>query len=50
MPPLDMLIIASVSLNKPVVRYSLFVIINIDAEIIQAIEDYCNERMGNIDF
>ncbi|MCC5646976.1 hypothetical protein LC607_29475 [Nostoc sp. CHAB 5824] len=30
---LDMLLIASVSLNKPVVRYSLFVM-NTDAEII----------------
>ncbi|MCC5625264.1 hypothetical protein [Nostoc sp. CHAB 5715] len=33
MPPLDMLLIASVSLNKPVVRYSLFVM-NTDAAII----------------
>ncbi len=35
--------------NESFVRYSLFVI-NTEAEIIQAIQDYRNERMGSIDF
>jgi quercetin 2,3-dioxygenase len=42
-------LIADVPLNESVIRYGLFVI-HIEAEIIQAIEDYRNERMGSIDF
>lgn len=37
----------SVPLNEPVVRYGPFVM-NSEAEIIQAIEDYQNGRMGRI--
>ncbi len=44
-----MVLIAGVPLNEPVVRYGTFVM-NTEAEIIQAIEDYRNERMGSIDF
>jgi redox-sensitive bicupin YhaK (pirin superfamily) len=47
--PLDVLLIAGVPLNEPVVRYGPFVM-NTEAEIIQAIEDYSNGRMGTIDF
>lgn len=47
--PLDMLLIAGVPLNEPVIRYGPFVM-NTEAEIIQAIEDYRNGRMGKIDF
>ncbi|MFQ4144580.1 pirin family protein [Chlorogloeopsis sp. ULAP02] len=47
--PLDVLLIAGVPLNEPVVRYGPFVM-NTEAEIIQAIEDYRNGRMGSIDF
>ena len=46
---LDVLLIAGVPLNEPVVRYGPFVM-NTEAEIIQAIEDYRNGRMGTIDF
>lgn len=46
---LDVLLIAGVPLNEPVVRYGPFVM-NTKAEIIQAIEDYRNGRMGSIDF
>jgi hypothetical protein len=46
---LDVLLIAGVPLNEPVVRYGPFVM-NTQAEIIQAIEDYHNGRMGSIDF
>ncbi|QIR36577.1 pirin family protein [Tolypothrix sp. PCC 7910] len=46
---LDVLLIAGVPLNEPVVRYGPFVM-NTQAEIIQAIEDYRNGRMGSIDF
>jgi quercetin 2,3-dioxygenase len=45
--PLDLLLIAGVPLNEPVVRYGPFVM-NTQAEIIQAIEDYRNGRMGRI--
>lgn len=47
--PLDVLLIAGVPLNEPVVRYGPFVM-NTQAEIVQAIEDYRNGRMGSIDF
>jgi quercetin 2,3-dioxygenase len=47
--PLDVLLIAGVPLNEPVVRYGPFVM-NTEAQIIQAIEDYRNGRMGSIDF
>ncbi|MBD2359187.1 pirin family protein [Tolypothrix sp. FACHB-123] len=47
--PLDVLLIAGVPLNEPVVRYGPFVM-NTEAEIIQAIADYRNGRMGSIDF
>ncbi|MBI4785339.1 MAG: pirin family protein [Oscillatoriophycideae cyanobacterium NC_groundwater_1537_Pr4_S-0.65um_50_18] len=45
--PLDLLLIAGVPLNEPVVRYGPFVM-NSEAEIIQAIDDYQNGRMGRI--
>ncbi|GAB4197406.1 MAG: pirin family protein [Coleofasciculaceae cyanobacterium] len=44
---LDLLLIAGVPLNEPVVRYGPFVMNTAD-EIIQAIEDYRNGRMGHI--
>ena len=44
---LDLLLIAGVPLNEPVVRYGPFVM-NTEAEIMQAIEDYRNGRMGRI--
>lgn len=47
--PLNLLLIAGVPLNEPVVRYGPFVM-NTEAEIIQAIDDYRNGRMGKIDF
>lgn len=47
--PLDVLLIAGVPLNEPVVRYGPFVM-NTQAEIIQAIEDYRHGRMGSIEF
>lgn len=47
--PLQVLLIAGVPLNEPVVRYGPFVM-NTEAEIVQAIEDYRNGRMGSIDF
>ena len=46
--PLDLLLIAGVPLNEPVVRYGPFVM-NTEAEIIQAIDDYQEGRMGRID-
>ncbi|HEY9737030.1 MAG TPA: pirin family protein, partial [Trichocoleus sp.] len=45
--PLDLLLIAGVPLNEPVVRYGPFVM-NSEAEIVQAIEDYRNGKMGEI--
>ncbi len=45
--PLDFLLIAGVPLNEPVVRYGPFVM-NTEAEIMQAIEDYQKGRMGRI--
>jgi hypothetical protein len=45
--PLNLLLIAGVPLNEPVVRYGPFVM-NTEAEIIQAIDDYRNGRMGYI--
>lgn len=45
--PLDLLLIAGVPLNEPVVRYGPFVM-NTEAEIRQAIDDYQNGRMGQI--
>lgn len=45
--PLDFLLMAGVPLNEPVVRYGPFVM-NTKAEILQAIEDYQNGRMGRI--
>jgi redox-sensitive bicupin YhaK (pirin superfamily) len=47
--PLDVLLIAGVPLNEPVVRYGPFVM-NTEAEIVQAFEDYRNGRMGQIGF
>lgn len=45
--PLDLLLIAGIPLNEPVVRYGPFVM-NTEAEIMQAIDDYRNGRMGRI--
>ena len=45
--PLSVLLIAGVPLKEPVVRYGPFVM-NTRAEILQAIEDYNNGRMGAI--
>lgn len=45
--PLDLLLIAGVPLNEPVVRYGPFVM-NTEAEIRQAIADYRNGSMGTI--
>jgi quercetin 2,3-dioxygenase len=45
--PLDLLLIAGVPLNEPVVRYGPFVM-NTEAEIVQAIDDYQNGKMGHI--
>ncbi|MBD2023854.1 pirin family protein [Leptolyngbya sp. FACHB-711] len=46
--PLELLLIAGVPLNEPVVRYGPFVM-NTEAEITQAINDYQEGRMGRID-
>jgi hypothetical protein len=45
--PLDLLLIAGVPLNEPVVRYGPFVM-NTEADIMEAIADYQNGRMGRI--
>lgn len=45
--PLDLLLIAGIPLNEPIVRYGPFVM-NTEAEIMQAIDDYRNGRMGQI--
>lgn len=47
--PMDVLLVAGVSLNEPVVRYGPFVM-NEPHEIEQAIEDYKSDRMGKINF
>ena len=44
---LDLLLIAGVPLKEPVVRYGPFVM-NTEAEIVQALDDYQNGRMGQI--
>ncbi|GAB4229773.1 MAG: pirin family protein [Elainellaceae cyanobacterium] len=44
---LDLLLIAGVPLNEPIVRYGPFVM-NTEAEIVQAFEDYRHGRMGTI--
>lgn len=46
---LDVLLIAGVPLNEPVARYGPFVM-NTREEVLQAIEDYRNGRMGEINF
>ena len=47
--PLEVLLIAGVPLDEPVARYGPFVM-NTEAEIRQAIEDYRSGRMGAINF
>lgn len=47
--PLEVLLIAGVPLNEPVARYGPFVM-NTEAEIRQAIQDYRSGRMGSINF
>lgn len=47
--PMDVLLIAGVPINEPVVRYRPFVM-NEPHEIEQAIEDYKSGRMGKINF
>jgi redox-sensitive bicupin YhaK (pirin superfamily) len=46
---LDVLLVAGIPLNEPVVRYGPFVM-NKPEEITQAIEDYRNGKMGRINF
>jgi quercetin 2,3-dioxygenase len=47
--PMQLLLLAGVPLNEPVVRYGPFVM-NTEQEIHQAMHDYQNGRMGQIDF
>jgi quercetin 2,3-dioxygenase len=47
--PMDVLLVAVVPLNEPVVRYGPFVM-NEPHEIEQALEDYKISRMGKINF
>src|ERR671931_321314 len=46
---LDVLLIGGIPLNEPVVRYGPFVM-NTKEEVLQAIEDYRNGRLGKINF
>lgn len=47
--PTDILLLGGVPLREPVARYGPFVM-NTEAEIYQAIEDYQNGKMGEINF
>ena len=47
--PLEVLLIAGVPLNEPIARYGPFVM-NTEAEIHQAFEDYSRGRMGAINY
>lgn len=47
--PLELLLLAGVPLNEPVVRYGPFVM-NTEQEIHQAVRDYQSGRMGEINF
>jgi quercetin 2,3-dioxygenase len=47
--PLDVLLIAGIPLNEPVAHYRPFVM-NKSEEIVQAIKDYRNGKMGRINF